>query len=264
MGLEEVRQVQLGVLAEFDRLCHRHGLTYYLAYGTLLGAVRHGGYIPWDDDVDVMMLRGDYDRLVEVFASAAAPHLSLGSPRTRADWPFPYSKVGDERTEVWEPLDDPLPLAVNIDVFPLDAVPSSKVVRGAQGVVLQLLRWAVELRYLSDTRSRIWYPGAIVTFGKPLLRRVPVRTLVAAITHVAGGCFASGDRVGVRVGSSDWWVPASTLGIPIEVGFEGLRLRAPADPGAVLTAIYGDYRQLPPEDERVSEHAYTAVWRAND
>ena len=104
LTLEELRTVQLGVLVEFDRICRANALTYYLAYGTLLGAVRHGGYIPWDDDIDVMMPRGDYDRLLEVFQTVAPPHLNLGSSKTRADWPFPWAKVGGDRTELWDPL----------------------------------------------------------------------------------------------------------------------------------------------------------------
>ena len=166
LSIEEVREVQLGVLAEFDRVCRSHGLIYYVAYGTLLGAVRHGGYIPWDDDIDVMMPRSDYDQLPDTFQSAASPHLSLCSPGTRADWPFPYAKIGDDRTELWEPLEDPLPLAVNLDVFPIDALPSSRLARR----VLWLLRWAVELRYVAVAHGRGWHHPLAMAVGKPILR----------------------------------------------------------------------------------------------
>lgn len=257
----EVRTVQLAVLTEFDRICRSHGLTYYLAYGTLLGAVRHGGYVPWDDDIDVMMPREDYDRLPDVFATEAPANLSLSSPQTRADWPFPYAKVGDERTELTEPLDTPLALAVNLDVFPLDALPSSRAARAAQSQVLRLLRWAVELRYIAPARGREWHHPLIIALGKPLLGLVPARTLVACFTRAARSHAVPGNRTGVRVGSFDWSVPASDLGSPRELRFEHLALLAPANPDAVLTEIYGAYRQLPPEAERISHHAFTATWR---
>ena len=169
LTLAEFREVQLGVLAEFDRICRSHELTYYLAYGTLLGAVRHGGYIPWDDDIDVMMPRADYDRLPAIFAAAAPEHLSLGSPQTRTDWPFPYAKIGDDRTELWEPLEDPLPLAVNLDVFPIDHFPAGRLARAVQAQLLHLLRWAVELRYIAADRGREWHHPLAILVGKPLL-----------------------------------------------------------------------------------------------
>lgn len=261
LSLAEIREVQLGVLARFDRLCRAGGLTYYLAYGTLLGAVRHGGYIPWDDDVDVMMPRADYDRLAGVFATAAPVNLSLGSPQTQTVWPFPYAKVGDDRTELWEPLEDPLPLGVNLDVFPIDPLPASRSVRGLQGRLLRLLRWAVELRYIAAERGRGWHHPLAIALGKPLLRLVPVAALVGAFTRTAGGGRSPGDRVGVRIGSFDWSVRARQLGTPTELVFEHLRLLAPAEPEAVLTAMYGDFARLPPEAERVSHHAFTAAWR---
>lgn len=262
LSIEELRTVQLDVLAEFDRICRAHGLTYYAAFGTLLGAVRHGGYIPWDDDIDVMMPRADYDRLHDIFQTAAPQHVSLSSPRTRADWQFPFAKIGDERTQLWEPLENPLPLAVNVDLFPVDALPSGRLTCWLQSRLLTMLRWAVELRYIAAERGRGWHHPWTITLGKPLLRLIPLRLLVGALTRLAHPGPWPGDRVGMRVGSSNWSVPAGDLGSPIEVEFEHLRLLAPANPEAVLTAVYGDFRQLPPDAEQTSHHAFTAAWRS--
>lgn len=262
LSTTELRGVQLELLVEFDRICRRHQLTYYLAYGSLLGAVRHGGYIPWDDDIDVMMPRADYERLHEVFTSAAPAHLSLGSAINRTDWPFPYGKIGDDRTELLEPLEDPLPLAVNLDVFPLDPLPSGRLAGQIQGQLLRLLSWALELRYVTAAHGRNWHHPLTVTLGKPLLGLLPTATLEAAVTRVAhAGARATGDRIGVRVGWYDWSVPTEALGSPVDITFEGLTMQGPADPDAVLSAIYGDYRQLPPQAEQTSHHAFTATWR---
>ena len=265
LTMAELREVQLEVLAGFDRLCRAHGITYYLAYGTLLGAVRHAGYIPWDDDIDVMVPRADYDRLPSIFAAATPDHLILDSPASQRAWPFPYAKISNDRTELFEPLEEPLPLGVNLDVFPLDVVPSSRSVRAVQSRALRLLRWAVELRYIAAERGRGWHHPFAIAVVKPLLRRVPARLLVAAFTSVARvGSAASGrhgGEVGVRVGSFDWSVPIDALGHPTELIFEGLRLFAPADSDAVLTAAYGNYLQLPPESSRIGHHAFVAIWR---
>lgn len=272
LTLEELRQVQLGILRDFDTQCRAHGLVYFLGFGTLLGAVRHGGYIPWDDDIDVIMPRGDYRRLLDVFATTAPSHLSIGSPQTRAAWPLPYAKVIDERTELWEPFEEPVPLGVNIDVFPLDDLPSRPSVLRRQSVVLRFLRWAVELRYIAAERGRAWHHPLAIRIGKPLLRLVPMAWLVGALERTASGgprgrrsdhhsSEGPEDRVGVRIGSFDWSVPRSSLVPPSLVVFEGCELPAPRDADAVLTAMYGDYRQLPPVHLRVSEHAFTAAWR---
>jgi lipopolysaccharide cholinephosphotransferase len=253
--------VQLDVLAALDRHCRTHGLTYYLAYGTLLGAVRHGGFIPWDDDVDVMMPRTDYERLVDTFAATGPAGFTLRSPRTQAGWPLPYAKVSDDRTVLREPLEVPVELGVNVDVFPLDAVPSGRVHRRVQSALLRRLGWALELRYIAAERGLGWHGLPAIRLGKPLLRLVPMRVLVEAVSRSARWSGQGSGRLGVRLGSTDWSVPSSSLGDPVDVAFEELTCLAPADPDAVLSAMYGDYRTLPPESERVSHHAFTAAWR---
>lgn len=268
LTLAELRQVQLGILRELDERCRAEGLVYYLGYGTLLGAVRHGGYIPWDDDIDVLMPRSDYRRLVARFGESATSPFSLGSRQTRAGWPLPYAKVMDQRTELQEPFEKPVALGVNIDVFPLDDLPSNPLVRKVQSVVLRFLRWAVELRYIAADRGRAWHHPLAITVAKPVLRLVPTQWLVGAFEGAAsglprglGGRARAEARVGVRVGSFEWSVSKASLSPASRVTFEGEQFSAPRDPDAVLTGVYGDYRRLPPEHQRVSEHAFTAAWR---
>ena len=67
LSSDEIKRIELSIMKELDRICREHGLTYSLAYGTALGAVRHGGFIPWDDDIDIVMPRPDYDRLLSLF-----------------------------------------------------------------------------------------------------------------------------------------------------------------------------------------------------
>ena len=265
LTLEELRKVQLEALTAFDRVCREQGLTYYLAYGTLLGAVRHGGYVPWDDDVDVMVPRADYERLAQTFAAHAPPHLSVAGPATRRAWPLPYLKVSDDRTRLVEPLEDPVDYGVNVDVFPLDPVPRGRVAAAAQRALLRTLLWALELRYIDSDRGRGWHHPLALRLVKPALRLLAVDDLVAAVTATArwGGRRPS-DRVGVRVGSFDWAVPRQELGEPTEVVFEGAAVAAPRSPQRVLEALYGDWRRLPPEAGRSSEHAFVATWRSVD
>jgi lipopolysaccharide cholinephosphotransferase len=259
---EEVRAVQLGVLRELDALCRANGLTYYLSYGTLLGAARHGGFIPWDDDVDVMMPRADHDRLLHLFPSLAPDHLVLGTPSVQPGWPLPFTKISDRRTTVQEPLAVPIELGVNIDVFPVDGMPRGALAAACQARVLRVLRWAVEVSYLMPARARLWHGRLAVDVTGPLLRRLGIARVVRALDRVARAPAASSDaEVGVRVGSYDWSVPPAALGEPGELLFEGTAFLVPADHEQVLTAMYGDWRVPPPPSERVSHHAFTAAWR---
>jgi lipopolysaccharide cholinephosphotransferase len=149
-----------------------------------------------------------------------------------------------------------------VDVFPLDAVPSGRLARRVQAALLRRLGWALELRYIAADRGRAWHGALAIRVGKPVLRLVPMRVLVGMLSRCARWSGSGpADRVGVRVGSFDWAVPSSSLGVPVDVTFEGVRCLAPADADAVLTAMYGDYRILPPESERLSHHAFEAHWR---
>ncbi|NYG54119.1 LicD family protein [Nocardioides perillae] len=261
LSADELRAVQAGALAKVDRWCREHGVPYYLAYGTLLGAVRHGGPIPWDDDVDVMLPRAAYDRLVRELAADGPPWLSVSTSPQRPEWPLPYAKVCDDRTTLVEALADPVAMGVNVDVFPLDAVPAGRARRRTQAAALRFLRWAVELHYVDGVRARGWHGPVALRVARPLLRLLPVRVLVGATTWVAAHPGRPSGRLGVRVGSFDWSVPAAALGEPVEVDFAGLRCLAPADADAVLTTLYGDYRTPPPAHQQVSHHAFTARWR---
>ena len=257
--------MQLGLLTALDRVCREHGLTYYLAYGTLLGAVRHGGFVPWDDDVDVMMPRADHDRLAVALEASAPAHLSVAGPATRRAWPLPYVKVSDDRTRLVEPLEEPVEYGVNVDVFPLDQLPHGRLVEAAQRGLLRALLWALELRYIDADRGRGWHHPLTLRLVKPALRPVPVARLVGAVSAVARwGSVRPSDRVGVRVGSFDWSVPQHDLEGPTEVTFEGTAFLAPRSPDHVLEALYGDWRQPPPEAARASEHAFVATWHSAD
>ena len=123
MSREEMREVMLGIADEIVRMCDEHGLTYYITYGTLLGAIRHGDFIPWDDDFDLMMLREDYNTLIEHFDEwRSDDRYKLVSP-VKGNSAYAFSKVVDTYTKVVEHHVLPeFSTGVWVDVFPMDAI----------------------------------------------------------------------------------------------------------------------------------------------
>ena len=116
--VNEMRKIQMDILLFIHQFCIDNGIQYSLAWGTMLGAIRHKGYIPWDDDIDIMMTRPEYDRFCKLFHDERSIY-KLYDVHTDKKWIYPFAKISDERTIRVEKnaLDE---IGINIDVFPID------------------------------------------------------------------------------------------------------------------------------------------------
>lgn len=126
LSLEKLHNTELEVLQKFHDFCELHSLTYYLVYGTLLGAIRHNGFIPWDDDVDVGMPREDYEKFIKLFLAESNKHLpfKLAIPSNTPNYYLPFAKLFDSRFPISESKTrKPCLLGPWIDIFPLDNMP---------------------------------------------------------------------------------------------------------------------------------------------
>ena len=121
--LEELHQIETDILTAIDEICRKENIRYYLAGGTLLGAVRHKGFIPWDDDIDIAMPRDDYERFLKVMRKGAHPYYKILALEYKEDYPYTFAKVVDTRTRLQEEIGKDLPeMGVFIDIFPLDGM----------------------------------------------------------------------------------------------------------------------------------------------
>ena len=120
--LAKVQELSFGILQFIKRICDENQIRYYLAYGTLIGAVRHKGFIPWDDDVDIMMPRKDYKKLLAILNSKPHPYYKLISADTDERFQVPLPKVVDTRTVLIQDYDivETVPLGVYVDIFLMD------------------------------------------------------------------------------------------------------------------------------------------------
>lgn len=263
--LDELKTFQVEMLRRVADYCDSNGLTYFLAYGTLLGAVRHKGYIPWDDDIDIMMPRRDYDRFIKEF-NGRVENLKVMAPEIDPGFYAPYANVYDERTVLDEDIvsHGSFPLGVKIDIFPLDYVPSdasvyeemwnrsrsetnrlfAKTVRLSYVHGLDRIKLIVrKIQYLFDSVERIQKRHLQLTGNKRYMSNGPMTDVIVLTeshkTALDENCY----------------MPASKL------SFEGLEFSVPNDYDKVLRIIYGDYMQLPPESERVAQHCFRAYWK---
>lgn len=262
MTLDEQKQAELDILIAVDTVCREAGLIYLLSDGTLLGAVRHKGFIPWDDDVDIMMPRPDYESLFVAFRSDGVrnrfPYYQLISYRDKSSI-YPFFKVIDTRTLVIEKYVDPkYKSGVWIDIFPIDGLSDSNEPFAQNRKTMRKYDLLVaNVNEGTSTTAKI---------AKRVLK--PFASMGKSIYQVArefDECLASCQIAeGKDVGEVMWCLEADgrmpyELIDAIEIEFEGHSFMAPRIYDRYLTCLYGDYMQLPPEKDRVP-HPCDAYW----
>ena len=265
IGLNEMKSIQLDILEALHRYCGSRGLRYSISNGTLIGSVIYGGYIPWDDDIDVAMPRADYDRLVSGFPELLDGRYRLLSMERNPRWDRFFAKLCDERTVMLENRRDAVQTGVNIDIFPADAVPDD----GAD-----LERWCkrrlavhrvYELKERRLSSPRAWWKTALLIPAKLLLLPVGKRRLCDMAERQAkrwNGA-ASGTRVCSLVNGYHLTepYPAESFDSLEETLFENRPCRRFSDYDTYLRAGYGDYMKEIPEEKQVSHHCFKAYYR---
>lgn len=261
---KEVRAVQLRLLRQFDDLCKEHGLRYSLSAGTLLGAVRHGGYIPWDDDIDVMMPRPDYEKLKRL---KMPNNTLLLSPDTAKKYPYTqtFGKLCALDTCMIEcPNSKKIQYHVCIDIFPIDGVPNDKEQHGRLYKRINryvLWNYVLEVSFYNrhdETKNicmrliwgMLWWVRQMLPkkiFARKA-ERIASRYQFDECEYVGKMIFGYGARE--RFERSDFEIST--------VKFEGEMFCAIKGFDQYLATVFGDYMQLPPETERVSNHDYVA------
>lgn len=262
VALRDVQQRALTVLEALAGFCDRHGLRYYLVGGTLLGALRHEGFIPWDDDIDIALPRADYQRLLALVDRL--PHgLRAIHPSRDADTPYPFLVVRDARSRLVIDYARPFDRGIGVDVFPIDAVP-------APGPRREVLFKAIALmRAWTMNKQQGYYPHRVAASRRLrfLLLSLASRLCPAQRIYrlyerlVAGGNAARSAYLGNLYGlyGRREVVQAEVFGEGAWVRFEGIRFRGPAHAERYLENVYGDFRQLPPPGQRRSGHRIRAV-----
>lgn len=248
--VRQVQRISYAILCDVDDYCRKNNIRYYLSGGTCLGAVRHQGFIPWDDDVDIMLPRRDYERLIAGFAAAYPDKYRVGSLQTDPDWIRPYARIWDKNTELIQKLTDEKPMGILIDVFPIDGLPSGGLGRR---LFFRKLKAIEALR--SAARRKMFFPHERHRLLKRMLgvlmRPIGPRFFARRLENAARRYdFDKCEYVAVSMAIHYWdreIIQKSCMDRPAMLRFEDRSFPVPVGYDTYLRNLYGDYMQIPPD-----------------
>ena len=262
--LTELQKRLLPMLAWFHNFCITQNLQYYLLGGTMLGAARHQGFIPWDDDIDVGMPREDYERFLIITKNQKFKnYLVEGIDTNNKDYYYGYSKIYDTGTTLVENTRYQIKRGIYIDVFPIDGVAKQK---DEVDKVFNPIYWRYQLllaRTCSIRPNRKWYKN----LGIYMARIIPEffinnKKLMLSIDEMCkerefAKCLYVGNFYG------NWGkreiVRKEVMGTPKLYNFENMEVFGVTDYDGYLTSLYGDWRKLPPKNKQITHHDYLYI-----
>lgn len=261
LGLKEIKEIELALLDRFSDCCKKNNITYFLSNGTLLGAIKYKGFIPWDDDIDVLVPRADYDRLMSSFKDTDV--YKLFSYERNPNYRFPFAKLCDMTTRKEElNINNGVDLGIDIDIFPLDFWDDDfeRAKTEAKHINRNMFYLNLTKLYRPESINPIkrFVKWVIVCFYKICGSRHFVQRVIKESNK-------AGQRGSSYLGCKSWCIygereiiPAEVFSETVEVEFEGALLPAPVGYDIYLRSLYGDYEKDPPAEAQKSHHKYKA------
>ncbi len=278
MSQETVRKLQmeqLDILAQVDKVCKDHNLTYFAVGGTALGAVRHRGFIPWDDDVDIAMPRADYDRFLEIAARELPEKYRVQHFSTEPATPFYFAKVRKSGTLFVEyPVKDlPIHQGIFIDIFPFDALSDvawqRKLHYRLSRITYRMFSCKV-MKSRNDPRMEALgiHKRGLKYYARRALHLLVLPIPTAWLYRLMDRClrwFNGRDTESIGYPVSKYLVMAKKDLYPIQsMAFEGTTVPMAANYEVYLKHKYGNYMKLPPEDKRYGHLPYRVEFETEE
>ena len=262
IDLKELRKIQIEILDDINKFCKKNKINYWIDCGTLLGAVRHSGYIPWDDDIDIGMLREDYDKFLKLYNTNNNRYKLMASELDK-NYYFQFGKVVDTKTVLYEPDEETgIKGAVYVDVFVYDNAPDDEN---------KLKKMFDKRDFYNKFRIAQLFPDR---YDKSSLKKKILRFFINIYlkflpkNYYTKKCIANSKkymhkdtkRVGNFTSDKRMTGDKKIFKSFIELPFEKKKYPAPIGYKDWLKAFYGDYMKLPPKEKRVSEHVFKAYY----
>lgn len=270
--LSLIQDMSFSILQFIKKICDENDIRYYLAYGTLLGAVRHGDFIPWDDDVDIMMPRKDYKKLLLILAETPHPYYKLISSETNNKFQVPLPKVVDTRTVLIQDYDivESVRLGIYVDIFLIDGAGDDYELAVKQyNEAFKLYRYwkKSRLKLFPSSMSKIkgllrWlknFPFKLIGSRYFLNRIKSHNSYYDFDTSIYIATFETG------TGNAKKCIfHYNDFEKEQYLEFRGELFRVPNNYDTVLRYEYGNYMELPPVSKQVSHHSYKVEWADNN
>ena len=263
--LRKLQLIELSLLDRFKEICEINNLRYYLLGGTLLGAIRHGGFIPWDDDIDVCMPRKDYDIFLEVCLNNPIKDIDVKSHDRNEDYRYPFARMSTSKMQIINhSAIKPRVEDVWIDIIPLDGLPKSKIARGVHKIKLAFwwnLNQIAQYEELVDQkRKRSLFASFCVKLAGIVhhLVKVNYKTCLKHLDKNLKKYKYDEEEIIINFVAAYGFqetFPKKAFAEGKKYLFEGKEYFGPVDYDCVCKQIYGDYMTLPPENERNKHNA---------
>lgn len=270
ISVSEFKSIAYGILEYFKYVCEKYDIFYTLSFGTVLGAVRHNGFIPWDDDIDVCVMRSDYTKLIDAFDTENSQQFKIVCTETDPKYSLPHMKVIDTRTELYQKgRRNNYQLGIWIDVFALDNVPDNLDERKKyidKLVKYQNIWTFLEYKTSNKQLKLRSYPRVLYKQLRAFLYRFDSIKWARKLEELAK---KYQDRDTEEVGVLSFLTYDRNKSIftrdfimkTTPHLFEQSEFPIPSDYDTYLKKIYGNYLELPPVEKRITHHNYKVMYK---
>ena len=266
--LDEIKQIQLDTVVKIDEFCRKNGIKYFLDGGTGIGAARHQGYIPWDDDIDIAMTRPNYEKFIHSF-NGFDNNLSVYAPELDLKFYATYANVCDNRTILCEGANGHMghEMGIKVDIFPFDGTTKNYALSVMRHKFLKLLTQIMsrKRRDMSIVRHTDKWKFFTCLIVRTMFCWISYTSLQKLVCRIAARYPYETSTHAYDVVNPVYKRPVhclrETFEEYIDITFEGHTLMTIKDYNTYLTALFGDYMQLPPVEQRVGHHGFTAYWK---